>query len=163
MSSFFANLDGRERLTLLLGVGALALILSYLLVLEPFYSNRDSFRQEISAKEAELAWMHMAAREVRQIGRATAPAGGPGRTRSPLSAIDGSARQLGLGQALKRVEPAGRDEVRVWLEEAPFDEIMRWLALLKNTHGIEAAEVVVENGKRGTAYVNSRMTLVQGP
>lgn len=155
---WLAQLAPRERLALLAGLILGAVILGYLLLLDPIFRARGELRGSVRQQEQELAWMRDAAREVRRLmgaGSVAAPGG------SPLAAIDASARQLGLGTALKRVEPGGRDEVRVWLEDAPFDELMRWLALLQGSHGISAGEVVVEPGRSGAGLVNARLTLLR--
>lgn len=153
-----AQLAPRDRLVLLGGLVLGVLILGYLLLLDPIFSARDELRASARQQEQELAWMREAAQEARRLMGAESAAAPGG---SSLAAIDASARQLGLGAALKRVEPGGRDEVRVWLEDASFDELLRWLALLQGSHGISAGEVVVEPGRSGTGLVNARLTLLR--
>lgn len=154
-----AQLAPRERVVLLAGLGLGLLILGYLLLLNPIVKARAELRDSIRQQEEELAWMQEAAQEVGRLtgtGSPAAPAGG-----SPLAAIDASARQLGLGTALTRVEPGGRNEVRVWLEDAPLAELMRWLALLQGRHGIRAGEVALEPGPSGPGRSNARLTLLR--
>lgn len=158
VKAWLAQLAPRQRLALLTGLVLGAMILGYLLLLDPIFRARDELRVSVRQQEQELAWMRDAAREVRRLTGADSAAAPEG---SPLAAIDAIARQLGLGTALKRVEPGGRDEVRIWLEDAPFDELMRWLALLQGNHGISAGEVVVEPSRSGTGLVNARLTLLR--
>jgi general secretion pathway protein M len=161
MNKILANLDKRERLILITGMAALCLVLGYVLLIAPFYSSLATYKREIPSKEEELAWMRRAALEVRQFKAPASRAGADHDRQSPLSAIDGSARQLGLGRALKRVEPAGQNEVRIWMEEAPFDEVIRWVAVLGDTYAIEVSEFVVETSRNGQGQVNARITLVR--
>jgi general secretion pathway protein M len=162
MNKLLANLDKRERLILAAGTVVLFLGLGYILLVAPFYSSMATYRREIPAKEQELAWMRKAALEVRQFSAVASQAGdNQDRLQSPLSAIDSSARELGLGRALKRVEPAGQNEVRIWMEEAPFDEVLRWLANLGSAYAIEVSEFVVETTRNGQGQVNARITLVR--
>jgi general secretion pathway protein M len=160
MNKLLANLDKRERLVLMGGMAALCLILGYTIFVAPFYSSLATYRREIPVKEEELAWMRTAAREV---SKASASRAGDGQDRSQsiLSVIDGSARDLGLSRTLKRVEPAGGNEVRVWMEDVSFDEVIRWLANLGVSSAIEVSELVVEPSRNGQGLVNARMTLVR--
>jgi len=59
---------------------------------------------------------------------------------------------------LKRVEPEGSDSVRVWLDGAPFDVLVKWLGTLSTIHGVKAETVTLE--RTDTAgRVNARLTL----
>jgi general secretion pathway protein M len=161
MNKILANLDRRERLILIAGMVAICLVFGYALLIAPFYSSLTTHQREIPVKEEELAWMRIAALEVQQFNASASRTGANQGLQSPLSAIDSSARELGLGRALKRVEPAGQNEVRIWMEEAPFDEVLRWLATLGMSYAIEVSEFVVEPSRNGQGQVNARMTLVR--
>jgi general secretion pathway protein M len=78
--------------------------------------------------------------------------------RSLLSVADSTARAGGLGPALKRVEPEGSDSVRVWLEGAPFDVLVKWLGTLSTIHGVNAETVTMERSD-ATGRVSARLTL----
>ena len=72
-----------------------------------------------------------------------------------------SAKRSQLGTALKRVEPDGAHGVRVWLEQAPFDDMIRWLGELKNNSGVRITSVTVD--QQGAAgLVNARLMLEEG-
>ncbi|MFH7320074.1 type II secretion system protein GspM [Desulfurivibrio sp. D14AmB] len=160
LEALLADIPPRQRPLLMVGLGLLGLLLIWLLLLSPLNASRATLAREIAAKEQELLWMRAAAAEVRQFQSATAGVGGGGGG-SPLAVIDTSARQLGLGQAMQRVEPVGGREVRVWLENAVFDDLLRWLVQLEAGHGIQVAEIVVEPGRTASGLVNARLTLMR--
>lgn len=161
LQPLLAMVPARQRHPLCIGLGFLSLLLVWLVLLAPLSSARRSLLREIEAKEEELAWMQVAAQEVRQYAGHGAGRGQGGA--SPMAVIDGSARQFGgLGQAMQRIEPDGERKVRVWLEGAVFDDLLRWLAQLKLGDGIEVEEIVVEQARTGSSLVNSRLTLVRG-
>jgi general secretion pathway protein M len=86
--------------------------------------------------------MRQAATEIqvlRQGATKRNPAGG-----SLLATTDSSARAHGLAKAVKRVQPEGQRSVRVWLEQAPFDDVMLWLNTLAGDYGIRVDGVVVD-------------------
>lgn len=159
LKPLLAMVPAQQRHPLYIGLGFLTLLLVWLVLLAPLSSARRSLQREIETKEEELAWMQTAAQEVRQHAGHGSGRGGA----SPLAVIDDSARQfVGLGQAMQRVEPDGERKVRVWLEGAVFDDLLRWLAQLKLGDGIEVEEVVVEQVRPGSSVVNARLTLVRG-
>ncbi|MDF1613746.1 type II secretion system protein GspM [Desulfurivibrio dismutans] len=160
LESLLADVPPRQRPLLFIGLGLLVPLLVWLLLLAPLSSSRDTLQREIATREQELAWMREAAQEVRRYA-ITADDGGRAAG-SPLAAIDSSAREYGLGRAMQRVEPGDGGEVRVWLEDAVFDDLLRWLDRLSGRHGIEVVEVVVEPARGGqAARVNARLTLIR--
>jgi len=158
MKAWFDNLDPRERMMVVAGATLLVLFLIYILVLAPIHSGYDSLRNTVEAQRTTALWMQESAQTLtrlkRSSGRAVQGLGG----RSLLSVADSTARAGGLGPALKRVEPEGSDSVRVWLDGAPFDVLVKWLGTLSTIHGVNAETVTLE--RTDTAgRVNARLTL----
>ena len=160
MERVLADIPPRQRPLLFIGLGLLVLLLLWLLLLAPLSSSRAELKGRIAIQEEDLAWMQRAAAQVRGVMMADG-AGARGGGASPLAAVDNTARQLGLAGALQRVEPSGSREVRVWLESAPFDDLLRWLALLQSAHAIEVSEIVVEPDRGGAGLVGARLTLIR--
>ena len=158
MKTWFDNLDPRERMMVAAGATLLVLFLIYILVLSPIHSGYDSLRNTVDEQRTTALWMQKSAQTLtrlkRSSGRAAQGLGG----RSLLSVADSTARAGGLGPALKRVEPEGSDSVRVWLDGASFDVLVKWLGTLSTIHGVSAETVTLE--RSGTAgRVNARLTL----
>jgi general secretion pathway protein M len=158
LQAYWAGLQSRERHTLIAGALALILLLGYALVWEPYQSELKRLRQSVAEQEQLLAWMEQAAAEVAQLRR-SAPA--RSASRQPLlTLVDTTARQRGLGGALKRVQPDG-EAVQVWLEQAAFDEVLRWVDGLARSHGIRVNGMVVERAE-ASGLVNARLVLEGG-
>jgi general secretion pathway protein M len=158
MKAWLENLDPRERMMAAAGAVLLVLFLIYVLVLSPLHSGYDSLRSSVDTQRTTAQWMQESAQTLKSLkrsgGRAAQGLGG----RSLLSVADSTARAGGLGPALKRVEPEGSDSVRVWLDGASFDVLVKWLGTLSTTHGVNAETVTLE--RSGTAgRVNARLTL----
>jgi general secretion pathway protein M len=158
MKAWLYSLDSRERMMLLAGVGLLVLFLLYILVWSPIHSGYDSLRSTVDEQHTTALWMQESAQTLarlkRSSGRAVQGLGG----RSLLSVADSTARAGGLGPALKRVEPEGRDSVRVWLDGASFDVLVKWLGTLSTNFGINAETVTLERSTTA-GRVNARLTL----
>ncbi len=142
MKQYWANLQPRERHTLLGGGIALVLILLYALVLDPFQQEMARLHQSVEAQTAELAWMQQAAAEVRQL-RASSPTARRVAGQSLMSLVDASARSTGLSGAIKEIKPEGLG-VKVRLEEVSFDDMLGWLEQLNSQQGVSVSGLVME-------------------
>ena len=156
MKAWLENLDPRERLMVAAGAALLVLFLLYILVWSPLHSGYDSMRTTVEEQRATALWMQQSAQTLKGLKRdgGRPPLGG----RSLLSVADSTARAGGLGPALKRVEPEGGDSVRVWLDGAPFDVLVKWLGTLSTIHGVNAETVTMERSDEA-GRVNARLTL----
>ena len=74
-----------------------------------------------------------------------------------LGVVDGSARQAGLGSAMKRVKPDGKSGVRVWFEGVSFDSLVGWLATLSDQQVTVRSLSLERPGEPGR--VNAQLTL----
>lgn len=157
LRSYWSGLQPRERRILAGGAAALLLLLFYALIWDPYTSNVQRLRETVAEQRVLLTWMEQAAQEVRQLrGSGAAPASMDGR--SLLAVTDSSARQSGLGDAVTRVEPDGDQAVRVWLEKAPFNEMVQWLDQLHEQYAVAVEGAVVERSE-GPGRVDARLVL----
>ena len=158
MKAWLDNLDPRERMMAAVGAILLVLFLLYILVWSPLHSGYDSLRNTVDAQRTTAQWMQESAQTLKSLKRSSGRAAQGLGGRSLLSVADSTARAGGLGPALKRVEPEGSDSVRVWLDGASFDVLVKWLGTLSTIHGVNAETVTME--RSGTAgRVNARLTL----
>lgn len=158
MRQWFGGLDSRERMILISGAIIVAGFLFYLLVWQPAHSGYDRVKRNILEQRTTARWMQESAAKVQQLkGANQAGAQGLGK-RSLLAVTDSTARAGGLADSLKRIEPEGRNGVRVWLEGASFDQLVSWLDLLSSKHGINPDSVSMEKHEVA-GQVNVRLTL----
>lgn len=159
MKEWLENLAPRERMMVIGGAIALAVLLFYAMVWDPLSSGVNELRAEVESQRETLRVMRRSADEVKALraasgGKGTRGLGG----RSLLAVVDQSARSTGLGPALKRVEPEGQDDVRVRLEGASFDAMIGWLAGLAKDSQIFATSLSIERTD-ASGRVNVRLTL----
>lgn len=157
MMAWLESLSMRDRRALLLATAFLLVIGVYFFVWEPFHSSYQRSRELVQERRELVTWMRGAALEARALrtrptARAT-PAGG----RSLLATIDATVTGARLRGAVKRIEPDGATRVRVWLEQAEFDQVLRWLGELQSKQGVDVLDMRAElQGAAGR--VNSRVT-----
>jgi general secretion pathway protein M len=159
MREWFDKLEPRERLVLVVGVAISLLVLLYAGVWYPLERDVHRLQQSVLDQRATVAWMRQAAQEVKQLRSSgehrqvsTAPL---------LTLVEQSARQAGLGSTLSRIEPQGESQARVWLEEAPFDAMVRWLGQVRQSQGLTVESIVLDPQK-DAGLVNARLVLERG-
>ena len=159
MKDWFNGLGSREQLMVGAAAIVVVLFLLYLLVWTPLSSGHDTFKTRVAAQRETVVWMEQSAQTLQQLKRARGP-GARGLGGKSLRAMAVStARSNGLGPALKRVEPEGSRNVRVWLENASFDQVVKWLGTLSTTYGISTDSASLERVTDAAGRVTVRLSL----
>jgi general secretion pathway protein M len=137
---------------------ALVLLGGYAFLWDPYVNATARLQQEVAERRALVEWMETSAQEVRGLSGSLPANRG---SQSLLALADGTARAQGLGPALQRVEPDGQRGVRVWLEQAPFDDVLRWLDKLVLENGVAVTAFTAER-RPEAGRVNVRIVLEGG-
>lgn len=148
----------REQQMLAVGAVVVVLLLGWALVWQPLAQTRARLVQRVSADRAALASMRAAQSELPALSAAASRAAVDRQGKSLLALADASARSAGLGNALKRVEPASARSVRVSFEAANFDQLVGWIENLARDYGVEASDLSADRAE-GMGLVNARVTL----
>ncbi|MEJ2576432.1 MAG: type II secretion system protein M [Gammaproteobacteria bacterium] len=157
MRQLWRNLQDRERLALVVGAAAVAALMFYTLFWAPINEERERLRASVAEQRELLAWMKVAAEEVRSH-RSQAAAASDGEARSLLSQLESEAKAAGLSKYIKRMQPDGATGVRVWLEDLRFDEVLAWVGEVSGERAVAVKDFVADRTDReGT--VNVRLVL----
>ena len=130
MKNWWKQLSLREQRTLAVGGLAALVLLAYLAVWTPLEARRAALEQLIVRLQQDLAWMEGAAADLRRLPTDSPAAAG--QTQSLLGLVDSSVREFGLAAGVRRVQPEG-DRVRLWLEGVGFNDLLRWLAAVRES------------------------------
>ena len=144
MMAWFENLSIRDRRALLVVAVFLLGVTVYFAIWEPLHSGYQRSQKLVQERRELVSWMRGAAQEARALGasRSLAPASPPGR--SLLATIDATVAGARLRGAVKRIEPDGTTRVRVWLEQAEFDQVLRWMGELQSRHRVNVLDMRAE-------------------
>ncbi|MDH5409205.1 MAG: type II secretion system protein M [Gammaproteobacteria bacterium] len=154
IKTWFDGLNPRER-KLVLGTGIfLVIFFLHQLVWEPLVGRAAKLEQKVAKQQQDLLWMQQAAQEVSQLSGGSRPAS----SGSLLGVIERTARQSKLGDSIRKVQPEGKDGVRVWLDKAPFDDVMHWLDGLQTKQGVSVTNFSVERQSE-PGRVNVRISI----
>ena len=160
MKEWFDNLDPRERRILIIGAVTLLVVLLYLLAWEPLIKNTATLEKSNRENQELLLWMEQSAEEAKQLQAKLQASGPSGSTQgqSLLGTIDRTAKIGNLGKSVKRVQPDGQSKARVWLENASFNDTVKWLESLQRQQGIHIVTSVIEKQEE-PGLVNVRLVL----
>ena len=155
LRAWWSALAPREQRIVGAGGVALAVILLYLAVWEPLGKARHS-------RERELADARALAAQIETLGanRGAAPAALSGAGQSLLAVVDQSRRTSAITKPPSRLQPEGDTTVRIWLEDVPFDALVRWLNELQTRYGVRVDNADIER-QSGPGLVNARLTLMR--
>lgn len=157
MNEWWQSLQTRER-WFVGGLGVfLVVFFFYFLLLDPLVASAAEYREKTERAERELRWMQQAVLEL--------PATPTQRPRSGGNAslnviVDQTRTRYRL--AATNTQQVGPQQLRVRLEDAKFDDLVRWLGELRSNYGIAIDTAAVnQTDVRGTT--NASLTLSRAP
>jgi general secretion pathway protein M len=138
----------RERLVYGLGAGALVVASLWAYVWLPVQSDRARLAVAVPKLRAQMA---ETVRESAEVERLRAAARGRGAV--PQGAIEEAMKAAGFGDAYAGVSSLGEGRVQVNLRAVPFDQLMRTLAALGESHGVAVESAALKAAGEGRVQV----------
>jgi len=117
--------------------------LIFLVLIAPAQRSATDARLKLSGQQNLVQWMHDNEAVARQ---ASSSSGGKAKSNQPIQTIITSTAGP-LGVTVKRYENESADKLRVWLENVPFDKMVRWLDQLETRFGIQIVNISVDAEK----------------
>jgi general secretion pathway protein M len=138
VKEWFSQLNQREQLSLLLLSLALLVYLLYILVLSPLESEREQLMAQNSAVIESQGRVDAMVSQLLQLREGGAKAGAK---RNLTSVINQSTSRLQL--PVMRLQPNSRGEIQVRIENASFNDVLKWLNEMEYTESLLVREVSV--------------------
>lgn len=157
LRTWYQSLQQREQKILLASAVVLGVMLVYAALLHPYFSSKRALQDDIVDRQALLTWMRPAAVQIQSL-RGQQPSGLPAG-QSLLAVVDKSAGDAGFGAALKQVQTGNDGSVRVQMQAAGFDDLVRWLGSLQQRYGITVREFTAQRSA-SPGNVDAGITLV---
>lgn len=154
--------SARDRRVLAVGAVVAAVLLAWALVWYPLARHRADLAVQLDAARQGLATVRAGAAELERLRHAGGSPRIDRQGRSLLALADASAREAGLQNALRRVEPVGPRSVRVTFEFASFDTLMDWLEALSRDYGVQVGDLSADRVD-SVGLVSARVTLEDAP
>jgi len=142
IKEYYNNLEQREKNLVIVAALMLAILIPYQFIWKPFVTSYDDTSIRLQAQKKQFFKMQQQAQQIRQLrgaGSLQAPSG-----RQFLSnAINTAARQNGLASALN-IKSDSNNNLRVSLDNVPFDNVMNWLDQLIVRNGVIVNKFTVD-------------------
>jgi general secretion pathway protein M len=161
MKAWWLTKSPREQLALIAGAAVLLLFLLYLMAWQPFSDALEQKRQLVKGQQATLSWMEDQMPEVQRLRGNQAKSARAGSNEALLTLVDRTAKQSQLRQQIQRIKPQGDKSVQLWVEQAAFDTLMKWLGELTEQYGIQIDSLNIDRQEL-PGLVNARLVLQRG-
>lgn len=157
MNEWWGSLQPRERL-MVGGLGIFLVVFGfYFLLIEPLFAGAAEYREKSDRAARELQWMQQAIVDL--------PASGA----RPVNANSNTSLNVIVDRTRTRyrltatnTQQVGEQQLRVRLEDAKFDDVVRWLGELRSNYGISIDTAAVnQTDVRGTTTASLTLTRPQ--
>ncbi len=140
IKTWWQGLNLREqRLVLAMG-SAFSIFLLYSLVWQPLNDNLAQTKKRLASRQALLTWVTDNTARYQSVKSL----GGNQKSGGSLSSIiNRTANQQQL--TITRMQPQG-DNLQVWLDSAPFTQLLFWLEHLANIEGLQVQAIDLTQG-----------------
>ena len=135
----------------LLRIGAIVVpVLLVLVLLSSLQSVVGRLDRRVATKRSDLAYLQSVAPLLANAPHPTASG------QSLVALVDSGSREAGL--TVTGTDPVGQSQLRVRLENAPFDTLVGWLVRLQQTEGVTVQNASIDRGA-APGQVNATLTL----
>lgn len=156
MKEWFARYNQREQLSLILLASAVFCYLLYFAVWAPLAQKQTQMAERNAKTAASLQHVDSMASEILRL-RDTG--GAVNKKRNLTSLINRSTAALSL--PVTRLQPNSRGEIQVRLENAAFDDLLKWLHEMEYVHGLMVLEASLTQSS-AAGRVNASIRIAQG-
>jgi len=148
IKTWWHGLNLREQRLVLTMATAVSIFLLYSFIWQPLNDNLDKKERTLASRQALLTWVTDNTTRFQNI-KLTA---GANKSKGSLSSIiNRTANQQQL--TITRMQPQG-DNVQVWLDSAPFTQLLFWLEHLANNENLRVQAIDLAQGaKQGEVRV----------
>ncbi len=159
MKNWLQNLTSREQRLLKIGATLVMLALLWVLVYLPtnrYLSSQADIKQRLEQQLQQMQTM------VQSSGSTVTNTLTPIPSNMTFSSwLDQQLSLVNLQDMVNRTEPIDANTISVWLQGAPFDQVIDWLQLMANKHGILVDQIDVNVVDRSLGLTNIRMRLIK--
>lgn len=153
MKDWLSQLSQRDQLSLLVLALALGLYVLYMFVWSPLDARRDALALQNSAIAESRVRVDAMVSELLQLRQS---GNKPGAQRNLTSVINASTSRLQL--PVIRLQPNSRGEIQVRIENATFDDVLKWLYEMEYKEGLLVQEVsLMQAGTVGRVNITVRI------
>ena len=155
-----AGFSGRDRLLMVSVIAFATVALLFIAVVKPLSNARDANAHKLADRNELLEWITARAVEARAL-RGSKGGSVPAAATPGIAEVEASLGGRGLRPSLARLtpKPGGRFEAR--FEDAPYTDLVTWLAESQERLGVTVNRIAIEaTGRSG--HVDAEFTALLG-
>lgn len=161
--NYWRQLEAREQYILGCGGLLVGLILFYALIWQPWHNAIAHMEDAIQDRRESLVWMKQSAEMVKNGAIVTESQVVKNADQSLLSVITQTARTSRINQFIQKMDPGtnvqtNTEQVNVVLEEADFNQWVRWVDDLSKNYAVNIMQLSVESETDEPNIVELRVT-----
>lgn len=138
MVNWFNRLQSREQILIVFAAVVLLLLFAYEAVWQPVTGHVAKLHLQVSAQRQRLHKLQDTVSGYHALA-AIAPSQNAGNE-SLLAMVDRTSQTHQLKQSIKTLSPEGEKKVRLRMDNADFDQLIKWLAELSN-NGLQVQQI----------------------
>lgn len=142
IKEYFYGLEAREKNLVIITGLLLILVIPYQFFWKPFSESVENSAIRVQAQKSQFIKMQQQAKRIQQLRGVGVVASQPGR-QFLNNAINTAARKNGLASALK-MKSDSNNNLRVSMDNVPFDNVMNWLDQLISQNGVIVSKVNID-------------------
>ncbi len=157
MANLMSRYSTREKMIVLLAIIIMSGLSIHALLIEPYQNRMTNLSEQLQQANGDLQWMKTMLHRL--------PARGENQTQksfdgSLANLINKSVRQQKLNTFLTQMTPRGDDEIRVRFSAIPFEQLIRFVAIV-NDEGLNVKDLRI-NAADNPGQVDSSLVLNKG-
>lgn len=165
--NYWQQLTKREQMILSWGGLSVTLILFYALIWQPWHAAIAHMEEAIQHRREGLVWMRQQADMIKDSGLTQNVRATKSADQSLLSVIEKSARANRVSKSIQQMVPGtdaqtNVEQVNVVLEEADFNQWVRWVDSLYRDYAVNIKQLTVDNETDQPNIVELRVTFQRG-
>lgn len=158
LTTWYQQLQQREKNMLLAMSAFIILTLFYLLIWEPVISGSKLEYEKLQSQKKILIWMQDAEKKVAALKSSGQQISSQYANQSINTLIERSAVSAGVRSSINKLDSEGQQSMKVQFKSVDFDRLMQWLGKLQIDYGITPKHVTI-NRLEENGLVNCRLTL----
>ncbi len=140
MKAWWQQLNSREQRLVACMAIAVLVFLFYSLIWQPLNDNLAKTQQKLVRQQALLSWVSDNTERYKQAIKGS----GRASSGSLSSIVNRTARQQQI--IITRMQPQG-DDLQVWIDEVPFNQLLSWLEQLSMAEGLNVKGIDLTKGE----------------
>jgi len=147
MKQWLEKLNPRERLIVFGGGIGLLVIGLYLFAWEPLVEDVSNLKTSVQSQQELYKWMQKSSAEVKSLRGSGVVRRGKGG--SILSIVSSTVKPVLKGAKIKGgIAEDSKKRVKLQIEQASFDDVIRWLGRLQQRNGVQVVQFYSEQSEQ---------------